>query len=326
MLFDDQIPEWPTQIHIEITSKCNLACGFCPVHRVTRGEPLSKDEILGAIRQAATFNPDYIDFINYNEPLLSKEFWEYAELVKSLIGGGRLGVVSNGTVMTEAIANRIINLPPKQMVFSVDAFTAETYAKVRPRWTSAGAVEDVTLRDQIYANVNLYLECVEKSGTGRWPVIEMVVCDLNFHEVDAVKQYWVDRLHNQILIINCTGRGGERAFTAPNDNPCRVILDGLWILSDGRVVACCEDWNAVDAVGDIRKESLAEIWNGEKIRHFRECHFSGRKKDISVCANCQTSQDEPNHYKYPDRTNKAVLAEIQKKSSRRLLTQLLPGR
>lgn len=312
MISGDSIPSTPSQIHIEITSTCNLACGFCPVHRVKRGAALSKDEVKGVIRQAAALDPQpqYIDFVNYNEPLLCKDFWEYADLVTELLGN-RLGMVSNGTIMTEEIAQRLQNLHLLQMVFSVDAFTAQTYAKVRPRWTPSGPREDLKLRDIIYDNINLYLDCVRRSGFEAWPVIEMVVCDLNAHEVEATRDYWLPRLHNQFLMINCTGRGGERSFSAPNDNPCRVILDGLWVLSDGRVVACCEDYDGVDCVGDVRQETLEQIWNGERIKRFRDLHFSGRKKDIAVCAKCQKSQDVTNHHAFPDRTRPEVLVELR---------------
>lgn len=311
MIVGSKIPDRPVQFHLEITSKCNLACGFCPVHRVTRGQQLSKEEIEGVIRQMATFDPEYVDFINYNEPLTCKEFWGYAELVTSLLGHGRLGMVTNGTIMTESIADRILGLHPKQVIFSIDAFTAETYAKVRPRWTSVGPVEDRFLRDLIYANVNLYLERVERSGSSAWPVIEMVVCDLNAHEVAATRDYWLPRLHNQFLAINCTGRGGERAFTVPNDNPCSVILDGLWILSDGRVVACCEDWDARDCVGDVREQTLEEIWRGDRIKRFREAHFAGKKKSLAACAECQVSLDGTDYYKFPDRTRPEVLVDLR---------------
>jgi radical SAM protein with 4Fe4S-binding SPASM domain len=313
MIIENAFPEYPTQFHIEITSQCNLACGFCPVHRVERGVALSRDEITDIIRQISLCSPDYVDFVNYNEPLMCKDFWYYANLITDQLGPGKFGMVTNGTIMSESIADRILALHPKQVIFSVDAFTAETYAKVRPRWTSSGPVEDLKLRDRIYNNINLYLDRVDKSGFGAWPVMEMVVCDHNVHEIEQTRQYWLARLHNQFLVINCTGRGGERAFTSPNDNPCRVILDGLWILSDGRVVACCEDWNGEDCVGDVRKETLLQIWNGKKIKQFRAKHFAGRKQDILVCSKCKTSQDTPNHYKYPDRTNPEILVELRSK-------------
>ena len=311
MIVGNDIPAYPTQFHLEITSKCNLACGFCPVHRMERGAPLSKDEILGIIRQMAEFNPEYVDFVNYNEPLTCKDFWEYAELLTSLLGHGRFGMVTNGTIMSKEIAIRILSLRTKQVIFSVDAFTAETYAKVRPRWTPHGPVEDLKLRDIIYDNVNLYLDCVGNSVDKAWQVIEMVVCDLNAHEVKATRAYWLPRLHNQFLVINCTGRGGERAFTVPNDNPCRVILDGLWVLSDGRVVACCEDWNGLDCVGNVREETLAQIWNGDRIKRFRDKHLSDKKKDIAVCSKCQVSLDGTDYYKYPTNTRSEVLVDLR---------------
>lgn len=311
MIVGDQIPDRPMQVHVEITSFCNLACGFCPVHRAKRGAPLSKAEIEGVLRQAAALDPAYVDFVNYNEPLACKDFFDHAGLLTELLGHGRLGLVTNGTIMSEAIARRILDLHPKQVVFSIDAFTRETYARVRPRWTPSGPREDLGLRDAIYENVDLYLRCVAESETGAWPVVEMVVCDLNFHEVEATRGYWLPRIHNQFLAINCTGRGGERAFTVPDDVPCRVVLDGLWVLSDGRVVACCEDWNALDCVGDVREESLAAIWSGERIRRFRERHLAGKKRDLRACAGCQVSLSTTDYYKFPERTRPEVLADLR---------------
>ena len=188
----------------------------------------------------------------------------------------------------------------------VDAFTAETYANVRPM---ADGRKDMGLRDRIYANVEAYLAFLTRIGSHALPVIQMTVCDLNAHEVDAFRKHWESRGVACVEVLNCTGRGGERSWAAPNDTPCRVILDGLWVLSDGRVVACCEDWAGESVVGDVREESLSRIWRGRRIEEFRRAHFEARKRDVAVCAKCRTSQDVPDHNRFPTNTNKAVLAE-----------------
>lgn len=315
MIHYNTIPQDPAQIHVEITPHCNLACGFCPVHNMTRGEPLTRDEVIDVLRQACAMRPEYVDFVNYNEPLTCKDFWTYAAIVTSLLGHGHLGLVTNGTVMTEEIAFRLISLGLRQVVFSVDAVSPEVYARVRPRHTPDGPREDHGIRDLVYRNVDLYIDCLRRAGSSAWPVVQMTVCDANAHEAEAFLAYWSKRPVSQALTLNCTGRGGERPFTSPTVIPCRAILDGLWVLSDGRVVACCEDWNGEDAVGDVREESLSRIWRGARIEKFRQAHFAGRKNEIGVCARCQTAQDTGDHNVYPRNTRRDVLAELAAKSS-----------
>ena len=46
------------------------------------------------------------------------------------------------------------------------------------------------------------------------------------------------------------------------------------IKSNGEVVMCMEDFNNEIILGDARKESLYDIWNGKKYQQFREDHFS----------------------------------------------------
>lgn len=309
MIIANAIPECPTQLHLEITDTCNLGCGFCPVHRMKRGPALSPDKWISVIKQTGSFRESvgYIDFVNYNEPLLCKHIWLYATSVSMTLGPGKLGFVTNGTIMSEDIACRIASMTPKQVVFSVDAFTAETYSRVRPL---ASGEEDLGLRDRVYANIDTYLKAMERLGLRHPPVIQMTVCDANHHEVNAFRDYWSKKDVATVLTLNCTGRGGERSYGTPNNNPCSAILDGLWVLSDGQVVACCEDWNATDAVGNVLESSLMEIWNGDKIKRFRELHLSGRKCDIRVCKACHTSQDRQAHNVYPDATNPEVLREL----------------
>jgi radical SAM protein with 4Fe4S-binding SPASM domain len=59
------------------------------------------------------------------------------------------------------------------------------------------------------------------------------------------------------------------------------------IFVDGKLGLCgCRDYNADSEliVGDIRKESLQEIWRSDKVRMLREKFWKGKQPEI--CKTC----------------------------------------
>lgn len=54
---------------------------------------------------------------------------------------------------------------------------------------------------------------------------------------------------------------------------CQHSWMSMTIKSNGEAAMCMEDFNNEIILGDVRKESLHEIWNGEKYRQFRRNHF-----------------------------------------------------
>ena len=60
----------------------------------------------------------------------------------------------------------------------------------------------------------------------------------------------------------------------------------LIVLSDMKVTICSVDWNHLNTVGDLRKETLSQIWHGEKIKEFRRMHLQHRRCSLSACSAC----------------------------------------
>ena len=54
---------------------------------------------------------------------------------------------------------------------------------------------------------------------------------------------------------------------------CQFPWSSMTIKSNGEAAMCVEDFNNEIILGDTKKESLRDIWNGEKYKKFREDHF-----------------------------------------------------
>ncbi|MFC1986969.1 radical SAM/SPASM domain-containing protein [Chloroflexota bacterium] len=55
---------------------------------------------------------------------------------------------------------------------------------------------------------------------------------------------------------------------------CQFPWTSMTIKSNGEAAMCVEDFNNEIILGNVRTESLYDIWNGEKYRKFREDHFN----------------------------------------------------
>ena len=70
----------------------------------------------------------------------------------------------------------------------------------------------------------------------------------------------------------------------------RPGCDGLWIgvniNYDGTVVPCCFDFNGSFVLGDVKKQTLQEIWNSRAFSYFRKAHSARNPKLIPICGDC----------------------------------------
>jgi radical SAM protein with 4Fe4S-binding SPASM domain len=67
---------------------------------------------------------------------------------------------------------------------------------------------------------------------------------------------------------------------------CTLPFIALPILVDGRVVACCHDWGPADVVGDLSRESLADVWNGPGMNRVRQLIVDRQFDRSPACRGC----------------------------------------
>jgi MoaA/NifB/PqqE/SkfB family radical SAM enzyme len=52
------------------------------------------------------------------------------------------------------------------------------------------------------------------------------------------------------------------------------------------MVSRCADWSHGTLVGDLKKESLTDIWHGEELKKIRLLHIAGKRRQIASCRDC----------------------------------------
>ena len=65
-----------------------------------------------------------------------------------------------------------------------------------------------------------------------------------------------------------------------------TAIQRLIMLIDGKVVMCCTDDKGDYVVGDWRKESVKDIWEGNKLEQARQLHGKGEYYKIDMCRRC----------------------------------------
>ena len=71
---------------------------------------------------------------------------------------------------------------------------------------------------------------------------------------------------------------------------CNIPWETLTIAWDGTVLPCCFDYNSRYVLGNIKDQSLSEIWNGKAMQALRQ-EFISNKVCNALCKRCNYLYD-----------------------------------
>jgi radical SAM protein with 4Fe4S-binding SPASM domain len=111
----------PRLVAWETTRACNLACRHCRAEAVLERAPgeISEERSLQLLRELSEFETPPMVILSGGEPLMRPDIIELATLGTSL--GLRMLVSTNGTLVTSAMAARLVQAGVKRASLSLDA-------------------------------------------------------------------------------------------------------------------------------------------------------------------------------------------------------------
>ncbi len=117
---------------IELTSRCNLACGMCYVRNAAGNAAVREKELpastwLSLIRDAKANGLVFL-LLTGGEVFLRPDLFEILEPLTQM--GLVLALFTNGTLITDAVAERLAQAPPHRTEVTLYGATAATYEAI----------------------------------------------------------------------------------------------------------------------------------------------------------------------------------------------------
>ena len=270
--------ETPKYLQIETNVACNAKCPFCPYSHMDRGPKVMEDWIWRKIVDdtrglGVTYRPFLI-----NEPLSEKRLPEIIRYMKQ-DPTAKVEINSNGGLLTEQRGRAILEAGIDLVRLSIDGFSPETHGQARVGVNYKAVVE----------NTNRFLEL--RNAGGYKTIVEVRCIDMpaNRHEHKAYIEYWTPRA-DKVLIVPLY-QWPWSGQTAPVLKPCLKILDEIFFSTSGQSPLCCWDEAGRGIVGDVKTQSVLEIWNGPEMKAMRTLLNRGRRDLIALCSRCNAYQD-----------------------------------
>ncbi len=122
------VPGAPFQVVWEVTSACNLKCRHCSANAVNTANDLTTGEALDTIDKLADMGVTILAFSG-GEPLMRKDIFKLAKITAD--HGIFAAMATNGTLMTEAVADKLKDSGVEYLQISLDGASPDTHDTFR---------------------------------------------------------------------------------------------------------------------------------------------------------------------------------------------------
>lgn len=288
--------DFPKVVLIDSVSYCNLKCSMCVHQEMTRKKGLMPWDLFTKIidEVAANDKSARVWMVFFGEALIRKKKKPTIfEMIAYAKGKGLTDVVlnSNANLMDDEAARGLIGSGLDAIYIGIDAFTPETYAKVRVGGNHERTVNNV-----------IHLIKLKKELNAKNPevFVQFVEMDVNAAEKEDFIRFWTEQGATVKIRPKVSWAG---SIDAPNlvlgneDRwPCYWAMQSMSITDTGKVVTCAVDLDARFIAGDITSQSLKEVWNG-RLQELRNLHINKEFALLPpVCRDCRDWQSARAEY------------------------------
>lgn len=276
---------FPMMSVLSFSYVCNALCPNCPytnsaIRTDYKDAKYMSSEIFKMIADEVGKHNAWLRISGGGEPMMHPEFLELMQYAKAK--GCKLGIITNGSMLNETLANALLDINVEMLEFSVDADNQKDYDIVRKGLDFTKLVNNIkmvfNLRNKKGAETKIIASAINQKGIN----------------VDEVEKFWLPYVDNfqkrKYLtwgINEPENSADDTPYLPPSERiPCPFIFERLNIDSRGKIMVCGYDIEANTDMGNVKEKSIQDIWHSDEFEFYRKKHLSGCGDDIEMCKNC----------------------------------------
>lgn len=276
---------FPPMVFAEITNVCNLRCIHCPYSYISKQKSykpchMEFDIYKKIVDEVSQYKEIIFRLVCDGEPMMHPKFLEMIIYAKQK-GISPICFNTNGTLLNKEVSLEILQNNIDVVEISLDAINKSTYEYIRK-----GANFE-----EVMSNVHKFIELRNKLKAKTKIMVSIIDQPEVKHQLDEFITYWTSKV-DRVIIRTYTTIGGLMSHdkmginSSENRWPCPLLWTRIFINVNGFIKFCVEDWLDKTVLGDIRNDTLSDIWNSRQYQILRNNHLLGRFDEVLYCKEC----------------------------------------
>lgn len=280
------------EVRIEPTNICNARCVMCPREKQTRALGIMDMKLYKKIiNQIINLGADTVSLENFGEPFIDPFIIDRAKYAKSK--GLKVLTITNASLLSEKTCKEIA-LYFDTVRVSMYGVTKNTYEKVHRGLSFDEAQKNISCLLKYRGKTKVYIYFLEmdqnKHETKKFIEIYEPLCN----GISVWKPHnWV---HGR-KYRDCTGNAVSCG--RPQTGPLQI----QW---DGTVVACCYDYDNINNLGDLKRQTVTQVLNNFLYKDIIDSHNRNDYTNYPLCAACDQLHKRKDVLIYSNIKNTAV--------------------
>lgn len=317
----------PIIIIIEPSNICNFKCRFCPVtipnhgkYTHATGHNMTLDEFKLAVNSAKEGfgHIKMLQLYNFGEPLINKNIVDMVNYAVDADISDQIRIYTNGALLNPEMSRnlaRALNRGNKSIIqFSIEHISDDGYFEI----TKSRVSYDSLLTNIAYFYLNcdhkkvevvckLINDCVTADEAQKFlDDFKKIGSSVHVELLEQKSEKQIYQYKQKVITYDGHKTTVKKVCTAP--------FYILAVRSNLDVIGCSEDIFRLNRIGNLKDNSLKELWNSERLFKCRKLHLSGKTNDIcSYCTRFAQQLDDIDDFadKLLERLKNSHISEVR---------------